>query len=248
MKRRVFGTSHTLAVSAAVLVAGGMIALAVVWGFDRIAGEVRQAAAASAESKAPAAAAPVVAVSFEDVSLKDTPFIGSATAPVGMAYWFDYQCPFCRRVEDEVMPRLIEEYVKPGKLRIYFKDYQFLGQDSYEAAIASRAVWEVAPALFGTWHSALFARQDRENGGWGSRDDVFALLDTVPGLDAGKVKQLVAQKVDDYVARMDRDLQEGSRFGIQGTPGTIIGARLISGAGSFEEFQAAVEEALTKKR
>ena len=203
------------------------------------------AALASAESKAAQAPAPK-AVSFDDVSLKDSPFIGSATAPVGMAYWFDYQCPFCLRVEQEVMPRLIEEYVKPGKLRIYFKDYQFLGPNSFDAAIASRAVWEVAPQLFGTWHSALFARQDRENGGWGSRDDIFALLETIPGLDASKVKQLVAQKGDDYAALMDRDLQEGGRLGIQGTPGTVIGTRLISGAEPFEEFQAAIETVLGK--
>lgn len=245
MKRRIFGTSHTLAVSAAVLLAGGMVAWATVWGFDRIADEVRIGALASAESNAPQVAAPI-AVSFDDVSLKDAPFIGSATAPVGMAYWFDYQCPFCRRVEQEVMPRLIEEYVKPGKLRIYFKDYQFLGRDSYEAAVASRAVWEVAPELFGAWHSALFARQDRENGGWGNRDDIFALLETIPGLDVSKVKQLITQKVDEYVARMDRDLQEGGRFGVQGTPGTVIGTRLISGAEPSEEFQAAIEAVLNK--
>jgi len=246
MKRRLFGLSHTLTVSAAVLVAGGTIALATVWGFDRIASEVRSAAVASAEPES-APRAPVAKVSFDNVSLKDVPFIGSASAPVGMAYWFDYQCPFCRRVEQDVMPRLIEDYVKAGKLRIYFKDFQFLGPDSYEAAIASRAVWEVAPELFGTWHSALFARQDRENGGWGNRDDVFALLETIPGLDAAKVKELVQQKVDTYVDQMDRDLQEGGRFGIQGTPGTIIGTQLISGAQPFEEFQAAIEEVLGKK-
>lgn len=246
MKRRLFGLSHTLTVSAAVLVAGGTIALATVWGFDRIASEVRSAAVASAEPES-APRAPVAKVSFDNISLKDVPFIGSASAPVGMAYWFDYQCPFCRRVEQDVMPRLIEDYVKPGKLRIYFKDFQFLGPDSYEAAMASRAVWEVAPELFGTWHSALFARQDRENGGWGNRDDVFALLETIPGLDAAKVKELVLQKVDTYVDQMDRDLQEGGRFGIQGTPGTIIGTQLISGAQPFEEFQAAIEEVLGKK-
>lgn len=246
MKRRLFGMGHTLTVSAAVLVAGGLIALATVWGFEKLAGEVRSAAVASAQPEPSAPRAPVAKVSFDNVSLKDVPFIGAASAPVGMAYWFDYQCPFCRQVEQQVMPRLIEEYVKPGKLRIYFKDYQFLGPDSYEAAIASRAVWEVAPELFGTWHSALFARQDRENGGWGNRDDVFALLDTIPGLDAAKVKDLVSQKVDTYVSQMDRDLQEGGRFGIQGTPGTVIGTRLISGAQPFEEFQSAIEEVLGK--
>jgi protein-disulfide isomerase len=234
-----------LFLAAAVFVAGGLIALAVGWGLDRIAGEVRNAATAARTPEIPAIAdaqAPPD-VDFADVSL-DGPFIGSPEAPAGMAYWFDYQCPFCRQVEQQVMPQLIEQYVNTGKLRIYFKDYQFLGEDSFEAAIASRAVWEAAPELFGAWHTALFSRQDRENGGWGNRDDILALLATIQGLDAKKVEQLMTDNADAYLARIDRDLQEGGRFGIQGTPGTVIGTQLISGAQPFAKFREAIERAL----
>lgn len=242
MTRRSFSVGHTVTVSMSVLVAGGIIALATQAGFDKVAGEMRLAMDA-ASGQVPETAS---TVSFDNVSLKGVPYIGAEDAPVGMAYWFDYQCPFCREVEQKVMPRLVEQYVKPGKLRIYFKDYQFLGPDSYDAAITSRAVWEVAPQLFGAWHSALFAKQDGENAGWGDRDDVFALLDTITGLDAAKVKELVANKADEYMAAIDRDLQEGGRFGIQGTPGTVVGNRLLSGAQPIEAFQSAIDEALTK--
>lgn len=234
-----------LLLAVAILIAGMMIALAVGWGLDRIAAEVRSAATAARTPDVPveaeAEAAP--AVDFANVSL-DGPFIGNPTAPVGMAYWFDYQCPFCRQVENEVMPQLIKTYVNTGKLRIYFKDYQFLGEDSFEAAIASRAVWEAAPELFGAWHTALFSRQDRENGGWGNRDDILALLATIEGLDAKKVEQLMTDNADAYLARIDRDLQEGGRFGIQGTPGTVIGTQLISGAQPFAKFREAIERVL----
>lgn len=234
-----------LVLAAAVFVAGGLIALAVGWGLDRIAGEVRSAATAARTPEIPAVAdaQQPPAVDFAEVSL-DGPFIGSPKAPAGMAYWFDYQCPFCRQVEQQVMPQLIEQYVNTGKLRIYFKDYQFLGEDSFEAAIASRAVWEAAPELFGAWHTALFSKQDRENGGWGNRDDILALLATIEGLDAKKVEQLMTDNADAYLARIDRDLQEGGRFGIQGTPGTVIGTQLISGAQPFAKFREAVERAL----
>jgi protein-disulfide isomerase len=244
MKRRLFGIGHTIAVCVSVVLAGTLIAGTVGWGFERMAGEIRVAAQTKAGG-APVAPAPMLpAVSFGDVSLENVPYIGVANAPAGMAYWFDYQCPFCKRVEQEVMPRLIEEYVKPGKLRIYFKDFQFLGQDSFDAAIISRAVWEVAPNLFGAWHSALFARQDRENAGWGSKPDLLALLDTIDGLDAARVRQLVEQKSSEYVSSMDSDLSEAGRFGIQGTPGTVIGTQLLSGARPYEEFKAAVETVL----
>jgi protein-disulfide isomerase len=237
------GPRHNLTLALAVLIAGGLIAFALGWGLDRIAGEVRSAASAARAPSSPVVAEAPAVVDFANVSL-DGPFIGDPAAPVGMAYWFDYQCPFCRQVENEVMPQLIKTYVDTGKLRIYFKDFQFLGSDSFEAAIASRAVWEAAPQLFGTWHTALFKKQDRENGGWGNRADIIALLSTIQGLDAKKVELLMQTKADEYLASIDRNLQEGGRFGIQGTPGTVIGKQLLSGAQSFENFQAAVEEAL----
>lgn len=234
-----------LVLAAAVFVAGGLIALAVGWGLDRIAGEVRSAATAARTPEIPAVAdaQKPPAVDFANVSL-DGPFIGNPEAPAGMAYWFDYQCPFCLQVEQQVMPQIIEQYVNTGKLRIYFKDYQFLGDDSFEAAIASRAVWVAAPELFSAWHTALFSKQDRENGGWGNRDDILALLATIEGLDAKKVEQLMTDNADAYLARIDRDLQEGGRFGIQGTPGTVIGTQLISGAQPFAKFREAIERAL----
>lgn len=229
--------------AAAVLVAGGLIAFALGWGLDRIAGEVRSAATAARAPDVPAVAEAPPTVDFAKVSL-DGPFIGDPNAPVGMAYWFDYQCPFCRQVEQQVMPELVKSYVETGKLRIYFKDYQFLGADSFEAAVASRAVWEAAPELFGAWHTALFNKQDRENGGWGGRDDIVALLTTIEGLDAKKVEQLMTANADTYLASIDRDLQEGGRFGIQGTPGAVIGTQLISGARPFETFRDAIEQVL----
>ena len=44
-----------------------------------------------------AAAAPTVAADSAKVSTAGVPFIGEANAPVTIAYWFDYQCPFCKQ-------------------------------------------------------------------------------------------------------------------------------------------------------
>jgi protein-disulfide isomerase len=61
-------------------------------------------------------------------------YIGKASAPLTMTYWFDYQCPFCKRFEDNVIPNLITDYVNTGKLKIVFKDFPFLGNDSMTGA------------------------------------------------------------------------------------------------------------------
>ena len=78
-----------------------------------------------------------------------------------MAYWFDYQCPYCKQEEESVFPQLEKDYIDTGKLKIVFKDFAFLGPDSDVASRAARAVWAVAPDKFRDWHKAMFDHQDR---------------------------------------------------------------------------------------
>lgn len=226
-----------------ILAAGAMVAGSLLWGAERIVAVLDRPQNAPVTS-VEAPPAPKLSATIADVSLSDTPFIGDPKAPAAMAYWFDYQCPFCQQVELTVMPKLIEEYVKPGKLRIYFKDFQFLGPDSMTAAIAARAVWEAAPERFYDWHRAMFEHQDNENSGWGSAEDVAALTQNVAGIDATKVEQLIKARAAEYQRAIDTALSEGSALGISGTPGTIVGAKLLSGAVPYSQFRSAIEAAL----
>jgi protein-disulfide isomerase len=176
------------------------------------------------------------------------PFIGNLTAPVTILYWYDYQCPFCQRHEQTVMLQIIKEYVDTGKVKVVFKDYQFLGPDSQTAGLASRAVWETAPSKFYEWHAAMYDKQDEENSGWGSKADVLALTKTVLGAaDASKVEQLLGSNEAAYQSEMDADKAEGSALGVNGTPGTIIGTELISGAQPYTVFKQAIDSALKFK-
>lgn len=184
-------------------------------------------------------------VDVKNVKTEGNPFIGDVKARVVMAYWTDYQCPFCKRSEQQVISQLIKDYVDSGKMRIIFKDYAFLGDDSKTAALAGRAVWEIAPTKFYTWHSAMFAKQDNENGGWGKKADILALTQSL-GIDSAKVGQLMAQKATQYQAAIDADKTEGSSLGISGTPGAIVGTHLISGAQSLDVFKTAIDAELAK--
>lgn len=243
---------HSLILAVALVIAGAMIAGSILMGFERFSSDTvaaiqsraapeRTTSTASEPAPAPE---PVPTVDFANVSFDGVPFIGDPSAPAVMAYWYDYQCPYCHQVELDVMPRLIADYVETGKLRIYFKDYQFLGPDSKAAALAGRAVWEVAPDRFYDWHRAVFEHQDDENAGWGNADDIIALTRTIAGIDADKVAELLSSKAAVYKRAIEDDLDEGGGVGINGTPGTIIGSELLSGARPYAQFRAAVDAAL----
>lgn len=186
-----------------------------------------------------------------DISKVDTagePFIGKVNAPVTIAYWYDYQCPFCQRNEEQTMPQIIKEYVDTGKVKIVFKDFQFLGPDSQTLGQYSRAVWELAPDKFYEWHKAVYDNQGTENTGWATKEKINSITTSILGAsDTAKVSQLVAINGAEYQKEMDADKAEGEAMGVNGTPGTIIGKQLISGAQPYAVFKQAIDVALQGK-
>ncbi len=224
------------ATPAAVLLGGAFIAGAMIWNNAHPNSQPLQA------GSQPQLA---VAADVSKVKTAGEPFIGSPNAPVTMAYWYDYQCPFCQRNEEQTMPQIIKDYVDTGKLKIVFKDYQFLGPDSQTLGKFSRAVWEVAPDKFYQWHKAIYDNQGTENTGWATDAKITSITTGVLGAsDTAKVAALVKSNGDEYQKEMDADRAEGTAMGISGTPGAIIGKQLISGAQPYAAFQTAIDAAL----
>ncbi len=193
-------------------------------------------------------AQPSVAVDIKDVKTDNTPFIGDASAPVSLALWFDYQCPFCKQFEQTVTPELIEKYVKTGKLKIYFKDFQFLGEDSTTAALFAQAVWETYPDQFYDWFKAMMDAQDDEGDqGFGDLASIEKLTkDKTPGIDTAKIKSLMDSKKTEYMKIMNDSRAEASSFGINGTPSVIIGKKLLQGAVPYAQVSAEIDAELKK--
>ncbi len=225
----------------AIIIAGGMISGSIVWTSQQAA--LRTAAMAPADSALPGQP-PAPAADIADVKLDGAAYIGQENAPVVMAYWFDYQCPYCKQEEEAAFPMLIKDYVDTGKLKIVFKDFAFLGPDSEVASRAARAVWAVAPDKFRAWHQAMFDHQDQENAGWGNADDILALTATVPGIDVDKVKALIADKTNNFDSAMQADANEGYSMGVGGTPSFLVGKQMMVGAQPLDRLKAAIDAEL----
>jgi protein-disulfide isomerase len=195
---------------------------------------------------------PTVKVNVEDVEIAGRPYIGEQDAPVTLVAWADYQCPYCKAVEvghEQIptppsMPTLIKDYVNTGKLKIVFKDYAFLSEDSNTAALYGHAMWELYPTKYYEWREAMYKAQDEEHAGFGNETTILALSKKIAGVDSNALKNIVAQKKAEYTALMDADRAEGTKFGITGTPGFITGETLIPGAVGIEQFKAAIDAQL----
>jgi protein-disulfide isomerase len=224
-----------LYVPIAIVVAGLIIAGAVV--FTRGGGSTDNAGQQQQK----------VAVDITKIKTDGQPFIGNANAPVTLAYWADYQCPFCKKFEEEVLPSIISKYVDTGKVKVVFKDFAFLGNDSIDAASYEHAVWELYPDQFFAWRTDMFKHQDDEGDrGFGNAGTIDTLIkdDFAGKMDDAKVKALVAEKKDAYAKDIQTDMQEGGNNGISGTPGFITGKSQLVGYSEFPSFQQIIDPQL----
>ncbi|MFB6181994.1 MAG: DsbA family protein [Candidatus Magasanikbacteria bacterium] len=183
-------------------------------------------------------------VDIANVSKQGEPAIGEKDAPVTMAYWYDYQCPFCKRFETRTLSKLVNDYVKKGKLRIIFKNFAFLGQDSNTAAIVSEAVWRTNPDKWFEWHKKMYEKQDGENSGWGSKEDILKMTETISGINVSEVKQVLNSKKSQLQQEAKQDKSEGRKFGVRGTPGFVLEQKSISGAQPYRVFKSTIDSNL----
>ena len=107
--------------------------------------------------------------------------LGKASAPVTMVEYVDLQCPVCRAFETEVMPTIIDRYVRTGKVKVEARTIAFIGPDSDRGRRAAIAASR-QNRLF-DFEQLLYANQGPENGGWLDDSMVTAAAKSIPGLD-----------------------------------------------------------------
>lgn len=164
---------------------------------------------------------------------------GSPNAPVVIVEYADFQCPYCERHFKEVESRLKETYVKKGQVRLIYKHYAFLGQESVWAALAAECAGE--QNKFWEYHDILFSRQNGENQGTFNPDKLKSWAAELK-LDTKAFNQCFDSGKDVDIVRANTT--EGQQLGIRGTPGFFVNDVPIGGAESLEVFQKVIDEKL----
>lgn len=172
------------------------------------------------------------------ISAEGDPTLGAAEAPVLVAAYSDFQCPFCRRFELEgAFDRLVARHVETGEARFVAKDFPILGDDSWAAAQASKEVWRQSPATYWTWHRSLFEAQGPERSGWASPERLVAHARTFPTLDADALAAALAD--GRHRSEVAADVEAGRAAGVRSTPTLVVDGRVVA---ALDE--AAVERAI----
>ena len=88
---------------------------------------------------------------------------GSASAPVSVVVFGDFQCPACAAFANDVQPRLESDLVDEGVVRLAYRHDPVLGRKSLRAAEASECVW--LQGKFWEYIAVLYGWQGAANAG-----------------------------------------------------------------------------------
>lgn len=169
------------------------------------------------------------------VDVSGSPAQGPNDAKVTMVEFVDFECPFCGRYARDTLPQLRRDYGD----RIRYVSRQFpLDIHPHAAAAARTAVCADEQGRYWDLHDMLFAHQEEL-----TKRDLAGYAREL-GLDMdGYATCLRAPATQ---ARVERDLADGRRYGVTGTPAFFINGRLISGAQPYAAFKAQLDVAFRR--
>jgi protein-disulfide isomerase len=172
-------------------------------------------------------------------------FLGSPKARVTLVEYADAQCPGCRAYTETIFPVVVNRYVRTGKVRIEFRGYPFIGEDSVKgyrfllAAARQNRLWNL--------QEAMYRNQGAENSGWVTDDLIRRLAARIPGLDVDRL--FTDAERSDIRTEAEGAADAASEAGIPGTPSFVVQTGDAPGyrieATSAQEMRAALDDALS---
>lgn len=148
---------------------------------------------------------------------QDRAVLGSPKAKVSMIQFEDLQCPICRRYQEEGFPGVVQDYVRPGKVKLRFVGMAFIGPDSRKALLYTLAAGEQGKLW--QFSDALYANQGGENDGWVT-DSLLQRIAGDLGLDYAKLKSDAASPVT--LQQANSMTAEANQRQVSGTPSFFI--------------------------
>ena len=179
-------------------------------------------------------------------SAKATTLLGSQDATITLVEFGDYQCFYCNRFYHNTESDIVKNYVDTGKVKIIFKDFTIIGQDSVNAAHASHCANE--KGRFWEYHDILYNHWTGENNGWASSDNLLEFAKQA-GLDETTFSECMSE--GRYISVIEQSNSDAKTLGITGTPaffiiGTDNTITRITGAQPYEVFEKIFELKLEK--
>ena len=165
----------------------------------------------------------------------DVPVIGNPNGDISIVEWFDYNCPYCRKID----PELRQVVQDDGNVRLVLKDWPILGEVSRLSArlvLAAKYQDKFLPA-----HEALIGVSSRL-----TEPRVRELL-AGAGVEMDRLDKDLAANAKAIDALLVRNNDQALAFEFRGTPSFIVGKYRVPGVLSMAEFERVIADARKAK-
>jgi protein-disulfide isomerase len=161
----------------------------------------------------------------------EIPVAGNPKGDISIVEYFDYQCPYCRKLE----PELRQVVQDDGKVRLIWKDWPILGPIS---VVASRmALASKYQDKFREAHEALIGVNSKL-----TESRINELL-AGAGIDVDRATRDLAANAKTIDAILKRNNDQATAFGFKGTPSFIVGKFRVPGILTMAEFDQVIADA-----
>ena len=173
-----------------------------------------------------------------------SPVLGSASAPITIVEFGDYQCEACYHWYHNTRADIIDNYIETGKVNLVFMDLPFLGRDSITAAQATYCADD--QGKYWEYHETLYNFQEAIDNGWASKD---RLVSFAFNLDMNMDEFNDCMDSSKYAKRVKANYDESQRFGAEATPTFLIispdgNMKKITSAQPYSVFSQVIEPML----
>jgi len=165
----------------------------------------------------------------------EIPAGGNPQGDINIVEWFDYNCPYCRRIA----PELAQVVQDDGKVRLVFKDWPILGEVSKIAArmaLASKYQDKFLQA-----HEAMISVNSKL-----TEPRIRELL-AGAGIDMDRLSRDLSTNAKAIDTILARNNDQAVAFGFKGTPSFIVGKFRVPGALTMTEFEQVIADARKAK-
>jgi protein-disulfide isomerase len=161
----------------------------------------------------------------------DIPAAGNAAGDLTIVEYFDYNCPYCRKLEPELRQVVNDD----GKVRLVLKDWPILGPVSVVAArmaLATKYQDKYVAA-----HDALMATNSRLT------EPRLRELLAGAGIDVDRATRDLETNAKAIDAILARNNDQATAFGFKGTPSFIVGKFRVPGVLTMPQFEQVIADA-----
>jgi protein-disulfide isomerase len=148
--------------------------------------------------------------------------LGSPKAPVTLQYFGDLECPICKQFSDGALKPLIEKYVRPGKLKIEYRNLETATREPETFRTQQSAALAAGKQQKGWYYIELFYQeQGQEDTGYVTEKYLQQLAEQVPGLNLPK--WTADRGNGQFLNTLTADAQAANNEGFTGTPSFLLG-------------------------